>query len=95
MRLQFFGAVRTTTGSMHVVEANGKRVLLDCGLYQGQRKEAFERNRNLAVPVEDLDAASSPTRTSTTAATCRRSSRPAIKAPSTPRRPRATCARSC
>jgi metallo-beta-lactamase family protein len=55
MKLQFFGAVRTTTGSMHVLEANGKRVMLDCGLYQGHRKEAFERNRHIAAPVESLD----------------------------------------
>jgi metallo-beta-lactamase family protein len=56
VKLQFFGAVRTTTGSMHVLEANGKRVMLECGLYQGHRKEAFERNRHIAVPVESLDA---------------------------------------
>ena len=47
MRIQFFGAVRTTTGSMHLLEVNGSRILLDCGLFQGRRKEAFIRNRNL------------------------------------------------
>ena len=57
MELQFFGAVRTTTGSMHLLTANGKRVLLDCGLYQGKRKEAFERNRNLPFDPKTLDAA--------------------------------------
>jgi metallo-beta-lactamase family protein len=56
MKLQFFGAVDTTTGSMHLLEANGQRVLLECGLYQGHRKEAFEKNRNIAVPVGSLDA---------------------------------------
>ncbi len=56
MKLQFFGAVDTTTGSMHLLEANGQRVLLECGLYQGHRKEAFQKNRNIEVPVETLDA---------------------------------------
>ena len=49
MRISFHGAAQTTTGSMHLVEANGKRILLDCGLFQGHRKEAFERNRNLTI----------------------------------------------
>jgi metallo-beta-lactamase family protein len=47
MHLQFLGAARTVTGSMHLLEVNGARLLLDCGLYQGKRKEAFERNRGL------------------------------------------------
>ena len=52
MKITFLGAARTTTGSMHLVEACGKRVLLDCGLYQGHRKEAFEKNRNLPVEID-------------------------------------------
>ncbi len=44
MRLEFWGAVRTTTGSMHLFETDGKRILLDCGLFQGRRAEARERN---------------------------------------------------
>lgn len=50
------GAAQTTTGSMHLVEYGGKRVLLDCGLYQGRRKEAFERNRTLPFLPRQLDA---------------------------------------
>jgi len=56
MDLTFFGAAQTTTGSMHLVEANGKRILLDCGLFQGNRKEAFEKNRNMPVDPASLDA---------------------------------------
>jgi len=56
MNLTFFGAAQTTTGSMHLVETNGKRILLDCGLYQGNRKEAFERNRTMPVDPTALDA---------------------------------------
>ena len=55
MKITFYGAARTTTGSMHLVEANGKRILLDCGLYQGHRKEAFEKNRNLPVDASSID----------------------------------------
>ncbi len=53
--IQFQGAARTTTGSMHIVDVNGLRILLDCGLYQGHRKEAFERNRQLAVDAASVD----------------------------------------
>lgn len=55
MKITFLGAARTTTGSMHLVEANGKRILLDCGLYQGHRKEAFEKNRNLPIDPKTID----------------------------------------
>ena len=56
MKITFMGAAMTTTGSMHMLEANGSRVLLDCGLYQGKRKEAFERNRNLPFDPASVDA---------------------------------------
>ncbi len=44
MKLKFCGAAGTTTGSQHLLEVNGKRILLDCGLYQGSRKHAYEIN---------------------------------------------------
>jgi metallo-beta-lactamase family protein len=56
MKLTFWGAARTVTGSMHYVEAAGKRFLLDCGLYQGRRQESFERNSHFPFPVRDIDA---------------------------------------
>lgn len=56
IRLTFYGAAQTTTGSMHLVETNGKRILLDCGLYQGKRKESFEKNRNLPIDPATIDA---------------------------------------
>ena len=55
MKITFYGAAQTTTGSMHLVEANGKKILLDCGLYQGHRKEAFEKNRNLPIESKTID----------------------------------------
>ncbi len=54
MKVEFHGAVRSVTGSMHVLEAAGSRVLLECGLYQGKRKEAERRNRNLPVDPTKL-----------------------------------------
>ena len=56
LNLRFLGAARTTTGSMHCVEFDGHRILLDCGLLQGHRKEAFEANRALPFPADSIDA---------------------------------------
>ncbi len=55
MRITFHGAARTTTGSMHLLAVNGKRILLECGLYQGKRKDAFERNRNIPFDPSTID----------------------------------------
>ena len=44
MKLKFCGAAGTTTGSQHLLEVNGKRILLDCGLYQGSRNDAYDIN---------------------------------------------------
>lgn len=49
MKLTFWGAAGTTTGSFHLVEAGGVRVALDCGLYQGHRDQAFTMNREFPV----------------------------------------------
>jgi len=56
MKITFHGAARTTTGSMHLLTLGDRKVLLDCGLYQGRRKEAFERNRNLPFDAAGIDA---------------------------------------
>jgi len=40
---------------MHHVEAAGKRFLLDCGLYQGRRRDAFERNSHFPFQVSSID----------------------------------------
>jgi metallo-beta-lactamase family protein len=45
MKITFHGAARTVTGSQHLLEVNNHRLLLDCGLFQGKRKEAYELNR--------------------------------------------------
>ncbi len=44
MHVTFFGAVREVTGSMHLLSTETDRILLDCGMFQGRRKEAGEKN---------------------------------------------------
>ena len=56
MKLTFWGAAQTVTGSMHLLTLNGARYLLDCGLYQGHRKEARERNATLPFPADSINA---------------------------------------
>ena len=56
MEVQFWGAAREVPGSMHLLRVGGHRVLLDCGLYQGRRKHAFERNRDFPFEPSSIDA---------------------------------------
>jgi len=55
MKITFHGAARTVTGSQHLLEIDGKTIMLDCGLFQGKRKEAFERNRSEFCQGRDID----------------------------------------
>lgn len=56
MTLQFLGAARTVTGSMHLLSINGSQILLDCGLFQGKRSESYERNRQFPFNPSSIDA---------------------------------------
>jgi metallo-beta-lactamase family protein len=56
MDLTFHGAAQTVTGSQHLVTLNGKRILLDCGLYQGSRSESNYRNRHFMFRPSEVDA---------------------------------------
>lgn len=56
MEIEFSGAAREVTGSCHILRANGRTILLDCGMFQGRRKESQEKNLRLPVPVEEIDA---------------------------------------
>jgi metallo-beta-lactamase family protein len=56
MKLTFWGAAKTVTGSMHHVETSaGHRFLFDCGMYQGHRQEAFERNSHFPFSASTID----------------------------------------
>ncbi|HEX9155654.1 MAG TPA: MBL fold metallo-hydrolase, partial [Nitrospira sp.] len=56
MRLSFHGAARSVTGSRHMLEVPGFRLLLDCGLFQGRREEALRQNRDLGFDPKSLGA---------------------------------------
>ena len=56
MKIKFNGAAQTVTGSQFYLEVNGFSLLLECGLYQGKRKEAFEQNRTFQFDPKNLDA---------------------------------------
>ena len=56
MRLTFSGAAGCVTGSQHLLESGGKRFLLDCGMFQGRRKEAEKKNKTLPFDANSIDA---------------------------------------
>ncbi len=56
MQIHFFGATRTTTGSMYLFEVNGKHLLLECGLFQGHREESIQRNCCFPFDPGQIDA---------------------------------------
>lgn len=56
MRIDFIGAAQTVTGSKHLLRSKHANVLLDCGMYQGRRRESIEHNKNLGVDPHGIDA---------------------------------------
>ncbi len=56
MKIHFLGATRTTTGSMYLLEINGRQLLLECGLYQGHRTETTQRNCCFPFDPKKIDA---------------------------------------
>jgi metallo-beta-lactamase family protein len=56
MQITFNGAAHTVTGSQHLLSVNGHKLLLDCGMFQGHRKETYSRNLNFNFNPADIDA---------------------------------------
>ncbi|MCA9410552.1 MAG: MBL fold metallo-hydrolase, partial [Candidatus Omnitrophica bacterium] len=56
MKITSYGAAREVTGSRHLVEINGKKILFDCGMVQSRREESADRNSKLPFSVRDIDA---------------------------------------
>lgn len=56
MKLSFYGAARSVTGSRHMLEVPGFRLLFDCGMFQGRREESVRRNRDLGFEPKSLGA---------------------------------------
>jgi len=56
MKIAFHGAARTVTGSKHLLTLkSGKKVLLDCGMFQGLGKETDEMNRDFGFDAREVD----------------------------------------
>ncbi len=56
LEIEFYGAAREVTGSCHIVRANGKTILLDCGLFQGRRQESAAKNLAFPFNASEIDA---------------------------------------
>lgn len=56
MKIAFHGAARSVTGSRHLIETTGGRLLLDCGMFQGRREEAARQNRDLGFDPKSVSA---------------------------------------
>jgi len=56
MKIAFHGAAQTVTGSKHLLSLNnGKKILFDCGMYQGMGKETESLNRDLGFKADEVD----------------------------------------
>ena len=55
MKLTFFGATRTVTGSKYLLQANGRNILIECGMYQGHRADWLERNIHLPFDGSQIE----------------------------------------
>jgi len=56
LKIQFIGGARTVTGSQHLLSINGKKILLECGLFQGRRNETYKKNKNFKFDHKEIDA---------------------------------------
>ncbi|MBW1752917.1 MAG: hypothetical protein JRJ46_07385 [Deltaproteobacteria bacterium] len=54
MKITFYGAVREVTGSMHLISTGTDRILLDCGMFQGRRKEVAAKNRTFPFDPQTI-----------------------------------------
>ncbi len=56
IKIKFCGAVRTVTGSMHLIKTDKSTVMIDCGLFQGHRDEYYRINSTFSFEVDKVDA---------------------------------------
>ena len=55
MKITFLGATKTVTGSNFLVEAAGKKFLVDCGMYQGSAKDEMENSEQFAFDINEIN----------------------------------------
>jgi len=55
MKIGFYGAAKTVTGSQYLLEVNNTRILVDCGLFQGKREESYVKNRTFEYDPAEID----------------------------------------
>ena len=55
MKITFLGATKVVTGSNFLVEAAGKKFIVDCGMYQGSAEEEYENEAPFGFNVQDID----------------------------------------
>jgi metallo-beta-lactamase family protein len=56
LQIEFIGGARTVTGSQHLLHINGKKILLECGLFQGRRSDTYDKNKNFRFNPAEIDA---------------------------------------
>ncbi|PKO11232.1 MAG: MBL fold metallo-hydrolase [Chloroflexi bacterium HGW-Chloroflexi-2] len=56
MKIHFLGAARTVTGSQILIEVNGSKILLECGLFQGKRADMYQFNQSFQFSPKEIDA---------------------------------------
>jgi len=55
MKIEFYGATKEVTGSKFIIEYNRARILIECGLFQGRRKEAEKKNKEIPFDIDKID----------------------------------------
>ena len=63
-KLTFLGAAGTVTGSKYLVEAAGKRLLVDCGIFQGSTELSDRNYKPLSIDPKTIDYGRADTRSS-------------------------------
>ena len=56
MELTFLGATETVTGSKYLIKINGNKILVDCGLFQGQKELRLRNWASLPINPANIDA---------------------------------------
>jgi len=56
MKFTSYGAAREVTGSNHILDTGSAKIMIDCGLFQGHRIKAEEKNRQLNYQVDEIDS---------------------------------------